>query len=509
MTQQSRLSRARAVISACSLALLAAAVTVTMTGCPAKPDPLQAGTNIDLRRYYVELDERDREYALGGEQPLVTIVLWTDYACPPCGRTWQVMKHLVEDYGDDIRVVFRAGTVPGFQHGERATEAALAAGAQGKFWEMHWRLFENPEDFSRPVLRKHAEVIGLDVNQFMDDLDTGAYSGDRVRDRRRATELGLSALPAGFVNGLFVLGFKEEAGWHALIDRELASARRMMQEGIKREAVYAEFMATAKHGQVTEDGPAGQGSAEAEAERLMAERKAMAEAAKAPQTEGPKHDQRYAIPTGAPGYGPADAPVVLVEFIDYQCPYCRKAHEEIVPALIERYGDDLRVELRHLPLEIHAGAAPAARAVITASRQGKATEFHEALWKLDGGGLGFSTFVRLADELGMDKEAFERDFQTREVSDALVADLLLARRLGVRGTPGFFVNGRFVDGARSVGTFEGLIDEELERAKALAEQGTARADLNAELMRGALGPEQYPNAHIQMTSNAAGQLGQL
>jgi len=495
---------------------LALALLLPLTGCPAKPDGGQA-VDIDLRRYFVDLSQSAAtDYALGGEQPLVTIVIWSDYACEPCGRTWALMEHLVEDYGDDLRVIYRAGTVAGFQHAERAAEAAFAAGEQGKFWPMHRRLFEHPDDFSRPVLRKHAEAIGLDVAQFMDDLDTGRFSGRRSRDRRQAVELGLGPLPVAFANGLFVLGFKQDDGWHALIDREIASARAMMQDGIKRADIYAEFMRTAKRGRVDEGAPAS----EAEVERLRAERAAKAQAQQPGLLARPDVEQRYAVPTGAGGFGPADAPVVLVEFVDYQCPYCRLAHAEIIPALRAQYPADLRVEIRQFPLEIHPAAAAAARAVLTAGEQGKFGEFHDALWHDDNqgaGGLGFSTFTRVAEQLGLDVERFERDFQTRAVGDQLAADVLLARRLGVSGTPGFFVNGRYVDGARSADTFARMIDEELTRAKQLEAEGTPRAELHAALMREALGPDQFPNGQLELakpepapesTSTTAGEPGQ-
>jgi protein-disulfide isomerase len=457
-------------------------------GCPATPKTEQQ-IDIDVRRYVVNVDPD--ELAIGGEQPLVTIVLWSDYACAPCGRTWTVMQHLVEDYGDDIRVIYRAGTVPGFQHGERAAEAAFAAAGQDKFWDMHWRLFEHPDDFSRPVLRKHAEAIGLDVQQFLDDLDTGKYAAPRIRHRRQAAELGISPLPAAFCNGLFVLGYKDEAGWHALIDREIASARKMLQDGVKRSDIYAEFMRTAKRGRVDEND---------EAKRLREERVAEAAAAEPAKLASPDFKSRYAVPTGAPGWGPADAPVVLVEFVDYQCPYCRKAHEQIVPQLREQFGDQLRIEIRQLPLEIHPSAAAAARAALTAAQQGKFGEFHERLFASGSGALGFSTFVRIAEEIGMDVEGFKRDFQTRAVGDKLAEDVLLARRLGIQGTPGFFVNGRYVDGARNVATYAEMIEAELARAKQLEAQGTPRAGLYAALMQGALGPEQFPNAKYAVAS---------
>lgn len=474
------------------LGLLALGLALPITlGCPATPEHQEA-VDIDLQRFRVDLSPDD--IALGGDQPLVTIVVWSDYACAPCGRTWQVMKNLSEDYGDDLRVVFRAGTVPGFQHGERAAEAALAAGAQGKFWDMHWRLFEHPEDFSRPVLRKHAEALGLDVQQFLDDVDTGRYASQRIRDRRQATALGLGPLPAAFVNGLFVLGFKDEQTWHALIDRELAGARKLMQDGTPRSDIYAEFMRTATVGAVTEQSD--------EAKRLRAEHEAKQAAEKPSLINKPDPAKRYAVPSGAAGFGPADAPVVIVEFVDYQCPYCRKAHEQVVPDLLAKYPDDVRVEIRHLPLEIHPAAAGAARAAISAARQGKLAEFHAKLFELAGGtgqgGLGFSTFVREAEALGLDVEGFTTDFQGREVSDALLADVLLARRLGVTGTPGFFINGRYLQGSRSVATFATLIDEDLARAKQLTDAGTPRAELHAALMTGAIGPDAFPNAGLEV-----------
>jgi protein-disulfide isomerase len=465
-------------------------VLLPLLACPAKPEVDQAAIDIDLRRFVVNLDAN--EHAIGGEQPLVTIVVWSDYACAPCGRSWQVMRHLVEDYGDDVRVVFRAGTVPGFEQGERAAEAVFAAGGQGKFWEMHWRLFEHPDDFSTPLLRKHAEALGLDVPQFLDDLDTGRFSSPRIQHRRQAAELGVSPLPAAFANGLFVLGYKDEAGWHALIDRELAGARKMMQDGIKRTDVYAEFMRTAKRGRVDEND---------EAKRLSAERAAAAEAIEPTKLRSPEFDVRYAVPTGAAGFGPVDAPVVIVEFVDYQCPYCRKAHAQIVPVLRERFPDDVRVEIRQLPLEIHPAAAAAARAVLTANEQGKFAEFHDRLLAGDSGALGFSTFLSTAEALGLDVEAFKRDFQTRAVGDKLAEDVLLARRLGIQGTPGFFVNGRYVDGVRDVETFARMIQEELTRAEPLVAAGTPRAQLHAALMREAVGPDQFPNAHLAVAGS--------
>jgi 2-hydroxychromene-2-carboxylate isomerase len=120
--------------------------------------------------------------------------------------------------------------------------------------------------------------------------------------------------------------------------------------------------------------------------------------------------------------------------------------------------------------------------------------------------MGYATFVREADALGLDVERFKTDFQTREVADALQADLQLARKLGVSGTPGFFVNGRYLQGARNSATFAELIDADLVRAKELAAAGTPRAELHEALMREAIGPADFPNSPASHPARApAGQ----
>ncbi len=115
---------------------------IVLPACPAsQKDPQAAAPHaaatreappVPKTRYLAPV--RDGDFSLGGSAPLVTVVVFSDYACPPCGRTWKVLDHLLEDYGDDLRVVARSLTVPGFGDGERAAEAALAAlkGVTGK-----------------------------------------------------------------------------------------------------------------------------------------------------------------------------------------------------------------------------------------------------------------------------------------------------------------------------------------------------------------------------------------
>jgi protein-disulfide isomerase len=465
--------RSRALRSVLAAALLASA-------CP-KPDPADGtpAIRIDARRYRVSL--RDDDYAQGGATPLVTIVVFSDYACPPCARLWTVMDRLVEDYGEDLRVVWRGYSVAGFARGEQGVEAALAAGAQGKFWEMHRRLFEHTGELERPMLRAHAEALGLDTARFVDDLDTGAYASRRIQDRRQGTALGVVGVPASFVNGLYVPGYADEATWHGIVDGEIARARKLVDEGTPRAELYATLMASASTERV--DAPPDA----AALRKQIEERKPSAR-----EIVAPRADARYAVVPGElPPLGPDDALVTIVEFVDFECPFCKKAWDGELESILREHAADVRLALRHMPLEIHPSARGAAQAAAAAARQGKLRELHARLFAHEGT-LGQSDFLAWARELGLDVDRFARDLEDPAIAAAIEADTRLAARLGVTGTPGFFVNGRYVRGYEP-GQLRGVVAEELAHARTLLAQGTARRELFARIMKDAIGEEGFPN----------------
>lgn len=475
-----RVSRASAALISLGLAL----VSPTLPGCTSCNDSAQdepeTRVRIDGERFKVPLFDDD--LAMGGQTPLVTIVLFTDYACPPCARTWQVMKNLVEDYPEDVRVIYRSFTVAGFAQGERAAEAAYAAEAQGKFWEMHWRLFEHPGTFDRPSLRAHAEAIGLDADKFMDDLDTGAYTARRIRHRRQAKALGIVGLPAMFVNGLYLAGYQDEDMWHGVINEEIAKVKTMLSEGTPRADVYASLMENAKTRQV--DRP--------EAPELRKEL-ADKQAASFYPTEltPPEPDQRYAIrPEDAPARGAEDAPVVIVEFLDFQCPFCRRAHAEVEKILTE-HPEDVRLAVKQLPLEIHIEARGAALATLAAHRQGKFWPMYDRLLTHEGE-LGRAVFVKWAAEIGLDEAQFLEDMDDPELSASVAEDVRLAAKVGVNGTPAFFVNGRYLSGYKP-GLISTLVDEELAEVAKRVEAGTPKNEVFAAIMDDAIPEAGFPN----------------
>lgn len=162
--------------------------------------------------------------------------------------------------------------------------------------------------------------------------------------------------------------------------------------------------------------------------------------------------------------GPADAAVVIVEFSDYQCPFCRRA-ETTLNEILRRYPNDVRWEYRHYPLPNHPAARPAAEAAVCAQAQGSFWAYHEKLFgqraTLDAGSLR-----RYAEEVGLDLAQFEACQQGPTARERVAADLRAGRLAGASGTPAFFVNGIFLSGARPIEQFEKLIQAELAKAPA-------------------------------------------
>lgn len=160
--------------------------------------------------------------------------------------------------------------------------------------------------------------------------------------------------------------------------------------------------------------------------------------------------------------GPAGAPITLVEFSDYQCPFCARS-QETVERVLEKYGDKIRHVFMDFPIErIHPQAKPAAIAGRCAAEQGKFGEYHELLFQ-NARDLTRENFDKWAKQVGLDGGAFAKCVDEGKPSAAIDATLAAGQEAGVTGTPAFFVNGVMINGAQPFEVFEELIDEELER----------------------------------------------
>jgi protein-disulfide isomerase len=167
------------------------------------------------------------------------------------------------------------------------------------------------------------------------------------------------------------------------------------------------------------------------------------------------------IADGTPTRGPTDAPIVLVEYTDYQCPFCMRVQPTIA-ALMERYDGQILHVFKNLPLPNHNQAQLAGEAAYCAQDQNQYWQFHDWLFQ-NQRTMNRQTMIAQAGELGMDAEVFEACVQEQTYAGRVVADAQEARSFGITGTPGFLVNGRVLSGAQPLENFEKVINEELER----------------------------------------------
>lgn len=171
--------------------------------------------------------------------------------------------------------------------------------------------------------------------------------------------------------------------------------------------------------------------------------------------------QRYNVPVDDdPALGPANAPITIIEFSDFECPYCRKWHQEVFLRLREEYGKTIRFVFRDFPLtSIHPNATPAAEAANCAHEQDAFWEFHDLLFS--DSAFGEEIYLKYATDLGLNVGKFQECFKSGRYSKEVISDFQYASQLGVRSTPTFFVNGIPVVGAQSYEVFKQLIDKEL------------------------------------------------
>ena len=164
---------------------------------------------------------------------------------------------------------------------------------------------------------------------------------------------------------------------------------------------------------------------------------------------------------GAPVEGPANAPITIVEWSDYQCPFCKRAHPTVEQVLTE-YKDKVRFVYLDYPLPFHQMAMPAAQAVHCAEDQGKFWEYHKNLFEV-AGDLSTADLTKRATDLGLDSAAFQACTDSKKHDALIKANYDDGSALGVTGTPAFFINGRMLVGAQPIEQFRELINDELSR----------------------------------------------
>jgi protein-disulfide isomerase len=175
-------------------------------------------------------------------------------------------------------------------------------------------------------------------------------------------------------------------------------------------------------------------------------------------------NRRYQVNTkGAPVRGDPEAKVAVVEFSDFQCPFCRDSVRTL-QQIQDAYGDRVRIVFKHMPLSIHPKALAAHAAAEAAHRQGKFWEMHDKIFA-NQAEMSPEKYREYAKELGLDLKQYDRDVADAATKQRIDADVSEAIRLGVNGTPAFFINGRYRKGAVRFDDVKALLDEDLGKTK--------------------------------------------
>ena len=263
----------------------------------------------------------------GSDKAPVTILVFSDFESFPCARSASVIDGLLQQTRD-VRVIFKHAPAASNPNAMLAHEAALAGGAQGKFWEMHDTLFENQTHLTRADLLGYAKSLGLDLAAFERALDNHTYRPIVERDLAEAAGLGVTTTPTFFVNGRRLVGPQGYASLGAVIESLLAGIPP--DKRVREEIVAA--------------GPAQQIDLE-----------------------------------HAPTRGPATAPISLVEFSDFECPFCAVT-APVVRQLLLAYPTQVRFAFKHYPLPMHKESPLAHEAALAAGDQGKFWAMHDLLF---------------------------------------------------------------------------------------------------------------------------------
>ncbi len=393
----------------------------------------------------------------GPSDALVTIVEFSDFQCPFCARVLPTLDQVRKTYGDDVRIAFRHNPLPFHKDAPLASEYVLAAGAQGKFWEMHDEVFANQKTLKEDDLNGMAEKIGLDLAEVKAFIASGKGKEMIAEDQKLARQIGSGGTPSFFINGVKLSGAQPFPAFKRVIDARLAEAKALVAQGVARKDVYAKLTA---NGRTT---PAPDQNRKRRAQ------------------EPPDTRQNLQLADHAPAKGGDNPLVTIVEFSDFQCPFCSRVNPSL-KKVMETYGDDVQIRFRHLPLGFHKRALPAAKASMAAAKQGKFWEMHDLLFS-NQKALEDDDLNAYAKQLGLDVQRFKRDMNSKEVADQVAADQAAASKVGARGTPTLFVNGVPVRGAQPFPRFKVVIDKEIALAKKLMESGVKRADVYEEVLK--------------------------
>lgn len=420
-------------------------VAKNFDGGNAKKDKPSAKKAAGPKVEFVPVESNDPAFG-NTKDPLVTIVEFSDFQCPFCSKVVPTVNKIKEEYGDEVRLVFKQLPLGMHAQAKPAAQAALAAHKQGKFWEMHDVLFENHKQFRskgdnfKEYASGLADKLGLNVAKFKKDYDDPATAAQVERDLKLAGKVGARGTPNFWVNGVNLRGAQPFSAFKSEIDKQIKMAKKVKaSKKLSGDALYKE---------------------------LVKQNKAAAPKAAAPKAAKPaaKVDAKDLALGNAPILGPKNAPITIVEYSDFQCPYCKRGDASLKEAISD-YKGKVKVAFKHYPLPFHKKAPGASKAAMAAGEQGKFWEMHDLLFENQSSLGSNDTYIGYAEQLGLNVDKFKKDLDNPEYDKIIAQDMAQGKKVGVRGTPAFFINGTRLVGAQPASKFKSVIDAALKEAK--------------------------------------------
>jgi len=332
------------------------------------------------------------------------------------------------------------------------------------FWKFHDAAFANQGSLGTDSYVKWAQEAGVkDIAAYKAGLDSHKWADKVDKDLSDGKAAGVQGTPSFFVNGVFINGAQPFENFKKTIDQELPKAQAKIAAGTPKSRVYVE---------------------------MSKENKKNAPAAKDEEEEKEDDKTVFRIPVGSsPVLGSPNALVTIVEFSDFQCPFCSRV-EPTLKAIRDKYGDKVRLVWKNEPLPFHNRAEPAAEVAleVRAEKGDKGFwEIHDKLFE-NQKDLSDDAIVKLGAETGASADKLKKAMSDHTHKKVLDADSDLAEDFQANGTPHFFVNGRRLVGAQPQEKFEKLIDEEIKKAQDLIAKGTKPSEVYDALTRDGKGP---------------------
>ena len=280
----------------------------------------------------------DAQPQKGPADALVTIVEWSEFQCPFCNRVLPTVQQIQREYEGKVRFVWRDNPLPFHQNAKPAATLAREAFQQGgadKFWAAHDLLFENQRALERADLERYAQQLGLNMAEVRAALDNDEHARGITEDQQLASRVGARGTPNFFINGRQLTGAQPFARFKEVIDDEIRRAQALVDGGTPAAQVYASLTRNGR----TQAAPA-------QPRQQQGGR---------PQPD-PNAVYKVEIPGAHPQKGPDDALVTIVEFSDFECPFCGRVEPHGQRRSWRTYGRDVRVVWMNNPLPFHQNA---------------------------------------------------------------------------------------------------------------------------------------------------------